>query len=176
MVTAPEIEAAAAQVGDELKMAILQAKNNIEAFHKKQVQPPEMIETMPGVECWRKSVAIEKVGLAISRCGTAPLFSTLLMLGIPAKIAGCGEIVLCSPPNTKGELHPAILYAAQLIGITKIFRVGGVQAIAALAYGTGTIPQVYKIFGPGNQYVMCAKQLVCKKTGLRLICPQAQAN
>jgi histidinol dehydrogenase len=114
---------------------------------------------MPGVNCWRKSVAIEKVGLYIPG-GTAPLFSTLLMLAIPAKIAGCGEIILCSPPDVHGQLHPAILYAAQLVGVTRIFRVGGVQAIAAMAYGTESIPKVYKIFGPGNQYVTAAKQLV----------------
>jgi histidinol dehydrogenase len=124
---------------------------------------------MPGVKCWRKAVAIEKVGLYIPG-GTAPLFSTLLMLGIPAMIAGCREILLCSPPDTKGRLHPAILYAAGLVGVTKIFRVGGVQAIAAMAYGTKTIPAVYKIFGPGNQYVMCAKQLV-QKDGLAIDMP-----
>jgi histidinol dehydrogenase len=114
---------------------------------------------MPGVQCWRKSIGIEKVGLYIPG-GTAPLFSTILMLGIPAKIAGCGEIILCSPPDKAGKLHPAILFTAQLVGITKIFKIGGVQAIAAMAYGTETVPQVYKLFGPGNQYVTCAKQLV----------------
>jgi histidinol dehydrogenase len=114
---------------------------------------------MPGVKCWRKSVGIEKVGLYIPG-GSAPLFSTILMLGVPAQIAGCKEMVLCSPPNKSGELHPAILFAAQLVGITKIYKIGGVQAIAAMAYGTQTVPQVYKIFGPGNQYVTCAKQLV----------------
>jgi histidinol dehydrogenase len=118
-----------------------------------------VVETLPGVRCWRKSVAIEKVGLYIPG-GTAPLFSTLLMLGIPATIAGCREIVLCSPPDASGGLHPAILYAAKLVGVTRVFKVGGVQAIAAMAYGTETIPRVDKIFGPGNQYVTCAKQLV----------------
>ncbi len=168
-VTAKEIEEAAALVSDELKSAIQQAKDNIEAFHKKQVLAVEATETMPGIQCWRRNTGIEKVGLYIPG-GTAPLFSTLLMLGIPAAIAGCKEIVLCSPPDTKGNLHPAILYAAQLTGITKIFRVGGVQAIAALAYGTKTIPGVYKIFGPGNQYVMCAKQLV-QKDGIAIDMP-----
>jgi histidinol dehydrogenase len=124
---------------------------------------------MPGVKCWRKAVAIEKVGLYIPG-GTAPLFSTILMLGIPARIAGCRDIVLCSPPDTTGQLHPAILYAANLVGITKIFSVGGVQAVAAMAYGTETIPKVYKIFGPGNQYVMCAKQLV-QKDGVAIDMP-----
>ncbi len=123
---------------------------------------PEVIETMPGVRCWRKSVAIEKVGLYIPG-GTAPLFSTVLMLAIPATLAGCKEIILCSPPDTQGRLHPAMLYAAGIAGVRKIFKVGGVQAIAAMAYGTETIPQVYKIFGPGNQYVTCAKQLLQKE-------------
>ena len=154
-----EIEKGAALVGEPLKAAIRAARDHIEAFHRVQQQEPEVVETAPGVRCWRKTVAIEKVGLYIPG-GTAPLFSTLLMLGIPAKIAGCREIVLCSPPDRQGSLHPAILYAAQLIGITKIFKVGGVQAIGAMAYGTETIPQVYKIFGPGNQYVTAAKQLI----------------
>jgi histidinol dehydrogenase len=156
-----ELRSAAASLSEELRSAIRQAKTNIEAFHGRQAQREAPVETMPGVTCWRRTVAIEKVGLYIPG-GTAPLFSTLLMLGIPAMIAGCREIVLCSPPDTKGRLHPAILYAAGLVGVTKIFRVGGVQAIAAMAYGTKTIPRVYKIFGPGNQYVMCAKQLVQK--------------
>jgi histidinol dehydrogenase len=156
-------------VPEELKDAIRQAKRNIEAFHSRQVAETEVVETMPGVKCWRKPVAIEKVGLYIPG-GTAPLFSTLLMLGIPAKIAGCKEIILCSPPNRERNLHPAILYAAQLIGITKIYKAGGVQAIGAMAYGTETIPQVYKIFGPGNQYVTCAKQLV-QKNGVAIDMP-----
>jgi histidinol dehydrogenase len=145
-----------------LKNAIRQAAANIHAFHIKQVQPVEIIETMPGVECWRKSVGIEKVGLYIPG-GTAPLFSTLLMLAIPAVIAGCKEIILCTPPAKDGTVHPAILFCAATVGLTKIYKVGGVQAIAAMAHGTATIPQVYKIFGPGNQYVTCAKQLVQKE-------------
>jgi histidinol dehydrogenase len=142
-----------------LKAAILSAKVNIETFHKTQLLPPEMVETMPGVQCWRKSVAIEKVGLYIPG-GSAPLFSTILMLGVPARLAGCKEIILCSPPDAGGQLHPAILFAAKAVGITQVFKAGGVQAIGAMAYGTETIPAVSKIFGPGNQYVTCAKQLV----------------
>ncbi|MEI6585481.1 MAG: histidinol dehydrogenase [Sediminibacterium sp.] len=159
LVTEAEIAKAMALVSNELKAAIIQAVANIRQFHINQLAPVEVIETMPGVKCWRKSVGIEKVGLYIPG-GSAPLFSTILMLGIPAQIAGCKEIVLCSPPNKSGELHPAILFAAQLVGITKIYKIGGVQAIAAMAYGTETVPQVYKIFGPGNQYVTCAKQLI----------------
>ena len=154
-----EIEAASADVGEELKAAIRQAAGNIRTFHERQLPEEPIFETSPGVRCWRKAVAIEKVGLYIPG-GTAPLFSTLLMLAIPATIAGCREIVLCSPPDLRGGLHPAILYAAKLVGVTRVLRVGGVQAIAAMAYGTGTIPRVDKIFGPGNQYVTCAKQLV----------------
>ncbi|MFI5188001.1 MAG: histidinol dehydrogenase, partial [Chitinophagales bacterium] len=157
-----EIEKAENFLGGELKQAILTSKNNIEKFHTTQLKKEELIETMPGVQCWRKSVAIEKVGLYIPG-GTAPLFSTILMLGIPAKLAGCKEIILCSPPGTEGKLNPAILFAAKLVGITKIFRIGGIQAIAAMSYGTESIPEVYKIFGPGNQYVTCAKQLVQKE-------------
>jgi histidinol dehydrogenase len=153
----------------ELKEAIQLAAKNIEAFHSKQLSPVEIIETMPGVKCWRKSVGIEKVGLYIPG-GTAPLFSTILMLGIPAKLAGCKEIILCSPPNKEGKLHPAILHAAQLAGITNVFKVGGVQAIGAMAYGTATISKVYKIFGPGNQYVTCAKQLI-QKDGVAIDMP-----
>ena len=159
LVTEAEIATAMALVSEELKAAIIQAVANIRQFHNNQLAPVEVIETMPGVKCWRKSVGIEKVGLYIPG-GSAPLFSTILMLGVPAQIAGCKEIVLCSPPNKSGELHPAILFAAQLVGITKIYKIGGVQAIAAMAYGTETVPQVYKIFGPGNQYVTCAKQLI----------------
>lgn len=158
-VTPLEIEAATAQLDDQLKAAIQTAHQNIQYFHAKQLQTPEIIETMPGVSCWRKSVAIEKVGLYIPG-GTAPLFSTVLMLGVPAKLAGCREIILCTPPGKDGKVHPAILYTADLIGITRIFKAGGVQAIGAMAYGTESIPQVYKIFGPGNQYVTAAKQLV----------------
>jgi len=164
-----EVEAAAAEVGEELQLAIRQALRHIQTFHNIQRQPVEAVETMPGVQCWRKSVAIEKVGLYIPG-GTAPLFSTLLMLGIPAKLAGCREIVLCSPPDPQGRLHPAILYAAKLVGVTKIYKAGGVQAVAAMAYGTETIPAVYKIFGPGNQYVTCAKQLV-QKDGVAIDMP-----
>ncbi len=158
-VTGKEIEEAKAELSNELKEAIQIAANNIHTFHNKQVGEVEMIETMPGIKCWRKSVGIEKVGLYIPG-GTAPLFSTILMLGIPASIAGCKQVVLCSPPDKEGKLHPAILFAANLVGINRIYKIGGVQAIAAMAYGTETIDQVYKIFGPGNQYVTCAKQLV----------------
>jgi histidinol dehydrogenase len=154
-----QIEAGAATIDEQLKTAIRDAANNIRAFHEVQLHPEPVVETVPGVRCWRKAVGIEKVGLYIPG-GTAPLFSTLLMLAIPAKIAGCREIILCSPPDSGGGLHPAILFAAKLVGVTQVFRVGGVQAVAAMAYGTGTIPRVYKIFGPGNQYVTCAKQLV----------------
>ena len=146
-------------LSDALKTAIQTAANNIKTFHQKQISLPEKIETTPGIQCWRKSVGIEKVGLYIPG-GSAPLFSTILMLGIPAKIAGCKEIILCSPPNKEGLLHPAILYAAQIAGVTNIYKIGGVQAIGAMAYGTETVPAVYKIFGPGNQYVTCAKQLI----------------
>jgi histidinol dehydrogenase len=146
----------------ELKQAIVTAKNNIEKFHAAQLQEPELVETMPGVRCWRESIPIERVGLYIPG-GSAPLFSTILMLAIPAKLAGCKEIILCSPPGTDGKLNSAILFTAKLAGVTKIFRVGGVQAIGAMSFGTSTIPKVYKIFGPGNQYVTCAKQLVQKE-------------
>jgi len=152
-----------------LKAAIRMAVANIEVFHRRQVRVEEVVETMPGVRCWRRSVAIEKVGLYIPG-GTAPLFSTLLMLAIPARIAGCRETVLCSPPDAQGRLHPALLYAAELIGGIRVFRVGGVQAIAAMAYGTESIPAVYKIFGPGNQYVTCAKQLV-QREGIAIDMP-----
>ncbi|MES2005277.1 MAG: histidinol dehydrogenase [Bacteroidota bacterium] len=159
VVSEKEINEAGALLSAELKKAIQQAAVNIELFHSKQVAEAEVIETMPGVRCWRKSIGIEKVGLYIPG-GTAPLFSTILMLAIPAKIAGCKEIILCSPPGKNGKLNPAILYAAQLTGITAVYKIGGVQAIAAMAYGTESVPQVYKIFGPGNQYVTCAKQLI----------------
>jgi histidinol dehydrogenase len=154
-----EIAAAGTKLSAGLRRAIQQAQLNIETFHRSQLASPETIETMPGVKCWRKSIPIEKVGLYIPG-GTAPLFSTVLMLAIPAKLAGCTEIILCTPANQHGEIHPAILYSAQLVGVQKIFKVGGAQAIAAMAYGTTTIPPVYKIFGPGNQYVTAAKQLV----------------
>ena len=159
VVTDEEIASAIQQVPDDLKRAIKQAANNIRVFHEKQKAAIEVVETMKGVRCWRKSVGIDKVGLYIPG-GTAPLFSTILMLAIPAQIAGCKEVILCSPPDKEGKLNPAILYAASLTGVHKIFKVGGVQAIAAMAYGTETVPSVYKIFGPGNQYVTCAKQLV----------------
>lgn len=152
-----ELANAQTQLTDELKTAIRQAYQNIRTFHEAQRQPIEKIETMPGVTCWRKSVGIEKVGLYIPG-GTAPLFSTVLMLGVPAQLAGCKEVILCTPSN-----HPAILFAAHLVGIRRVFRVGGAQAIAAMAYGTETVPQVYKIFGPGNQYVTAAKMLVAKE-------------
>ncbi|MDP4150745.1 MAG: histidinol dehydrogenase [Bacteroidota bacterium] len=164
-----EMEAAAAEISDELKTAISQARENIERFHRPQWREPEAVETMPGVRCWRKSVGIERVGLYIPG-GTAPLFSTLLMLGIPARIAGCREVVLCSPPDPNGRLHPAILYTAGLVGVTRIFKVGGVQAVGAMAYGTAMIPRVHKIFGPGNQYVTCAKQLI-QKDGVAIDMP-----
>lgn len=159
VVTDQEIEEAVMAVPAPLKKAIGQAAENIRRFHEKQLTEVEVIETMPGVHCWRKTTGIEKVGLYIPG-GTAPLFSTILMLGIPAAIAGCREIILCTPPGKDGKLNPAILYAAQLTGISRIFKIGGVQAIAAMAYGTESVPKVYKIFGPGNQYVTCAKQLV----------------
>ena len=153
----------------ELKQAIGVAKSNIEKFHTAQLRTDEFVETMPGVRCWRKMVGIEKVGLYVPG-GTAPLFSTILMLAIPAKLAGCKQIVLCSPPGGDGTLHPAILFTSKLVGITKIFRVGGVQAIAAMSYGTESVPRVHKIFGPGNQYVTCAKQLV-QKEGIAIDLP-----
>lgn len=159
VVTEQEVEQAVEQTQQALKKAIQLAYNNITTFHKAQQLQEEVIETTTGVKCWRKSVAIEKVGLYIPG-GSAPLFSTILMLGIPAQIAGCKEIVLCTPPNQNQEINPAILYTANLVGITKIYKVGGAQAVAAMAYGTETIPQVYKIFGPGNQYVTKAKELV----------------
>ncbi|GHB81030.1 histidinol dehydrogenase [Persicitalea jodogahamensis] len=151
------IQDAENKLDETLKAAIHQAYQNIRTFHEAQKQAVEKIETMPGVVCWRRSVGIEKVGIYIPG-GTAPLFSTVLMLGIPAQLAGCREIVLCTPSD-----HPAILYAAKLVGVTKAFRIGGAQAIAAMAYGTESVPKVYKIFGPGNQYVTAAKMLVSKE-------------
>lgn len=158
-VSEKEISAAEKLITPELKQAIQEAKTNIEIFHSAQPEEIKEIETMPGIKCWRRSVAIEKIGIYIPG-GSAPLFSTVLMLAIPASIAGCKEIVLCTPPSKDGSIHPAILYTANLCGITKIFKVGGAQAISAMAYGTETIPKVFKIFGPGNQFVTCAKQLV----------------
>lgn len=159
LITSAEIANAGKLVSDKLKTAIQQAKKNIETFHIAQQEEVKKIETMPGVVCWRQSIGIEKVGLYIPG-GSAPLFSTVLMLAVPAQIAGCKEIILCSPPSKDGTINPAILFAANICGITKIYKVGGVQAIAAMAYGTETIPKVFKILGPGNQYVTQAKQLV----------------
>ena len=158
-VSETEIKKAEKEVPIELKVAILLAQRNIYTFHKKQKFESKKVETMEGVTCWQKAVGIEKVGLYIPG-GTAPLFSTVLMLAVPAKIAGCKKIVLCTPPNKDGKINPAILYAAQVAGVSKIFKTGGVQAIGAMAYGTESVPKVYKIFGPGNQYVMAAKQQV----------------
>lgn len=183
-VSEAEIAVANRLMEEPLKRAIQTAKANIERFHQQQELATEVVETMPGVRCWRKSVPIERVGLYIPG-GTAPLFSTILMLGVPATIAGCREIVLCTPPSKDGSIHPAILYTASLVGCTKIFKVGGAQAVAAMAYGTESIPSVYKIFGPGNQYVTAAKQLV-NKGGIAidmpagpsevLVCADASAN
>jgi len=154
-----EVAASEKEVSRELKEAMLLASANIEKFHAPQKPEITKIETVPGVTCWQKAVAIEKVGLYIPG-GTAPLFSTVLMLAIPARIAGCKEIVLCTPPGKEGKIHPAILYAAKISGVKNIFKLGGVQAVGAMAYGTETVPKVHKIFGPGNQFVTAAKQLV----------------
>lgn len=158
-VTEAEIDEAEALVSQDLKDALILAHKNIAKFHESQKFESTKVETAPGVVCWQKSVAIEKVGLYIPG-GTAPLFSTVLMLATPAKIAGCKEIVLCTPPNREGKVNPAILMAARVAGVSKIFKAGGVQAIGAMAYGTESVPKVYKIFGPGNQFVMAAKQQV----------------
>lgn len=158
-VTEAEMEAAEQLIPEELKDALQQAERNIATFHEAQRFQGKKIETAPGVVCWQKAVPIEKVGLYIPG-GTAPLFSTVLMLAVPARLAGCREIVLCTPPDREGRVNPAILYAARLAGVHRIFKSGGVQAIGAMAYGTETVPKVYKIFGPGNQYVMAAKQQV----------------
>lgn len=168
-VSANEIKEAENLVSEKLKAAIALAQSNIEQFHASQNVNEGISETTAGVQCWRKSVGIEKVGLYIPG-GSAPLFSTILMLGIPAKIAGCKEVILCTPPDKNGNINPAILYTANLIGITNIFKVGGAQAIAAMAYGTETIPQVYKIFGPGNQFVTKAKELV-QQSGIAIDMP-----
>ncbi len=164
-----EFDDATSRVSADLKQAINHAKSNIEKFHLSQIEEIKQVETTAGVLCWRKSVAIEKVGLYIP-AGTAPLFSTVLMLAIPAKIAGCKEIVLCSPPDKKGKIDDVILYTARLCGVTKVFKVGGVQAIGAMAYGTESVPQVYKIFGPGNQFVTAAKQII-SQTGVAIDMP-----
>ncbi|MCW3807893.1 histidinol dehydrogenase [Plebeiibacterium marinum] len=162
LVSKEEIDEACMQISSNLKEAIYKAKLNVETFHEAQIVPERVVETMPGVVCRQKSVAIEKVGLYIPG-GTAPLFSTVLMLACPAKIAKCKEIVLCTPPDREGKVHPAILYTASLVGVTKVYKLGGVQAIGAMAYGTESIPKVDKIFGPGNSYVTAAKQLVSLK-------------
>ncbi|SEB39813.1 histidinol dehydrogenase [Tenacibaculum sp. MAR_2009_124] len=159
LVSNKELEEAESLIDPSLKEAIQLAQSNITKFHTSQITEEKVIETTEGVNCWRKSVAIEKVGLYIPG-GSAPLFSTILMLGIPSKLAGCKEIVLCTPPNKEGKINPVILYTASLVGVTKIFKVGGAQAIAAMAFGTETIPNVYKILGPGNQFVTKAKELV----------------
>ena len=161
-VSAAEIAEAILLVDENLKDAIKIAKDNITKFHEAQIETIKEIETTKGVLCWRKNVAIEKVGLYIPG-GTAPLFSTVLMLGIPAMIAGCNEIVLCTPCSKDGTVNPVILYVANLLGIKNIYKIGGVQAIGAMAYGTTTVPKVYKIFGPGNQYVTCAKKIINKE-------------
>lgn len=158
-VTEAEMDEAEARVSDELKAAVRMARQNIETFHASQQFVGRKVETQPGVTCWQKAVPITKVGLYIPG-GTAPLFSTVLMLAVPARIAGCREIVLCTPPGKDAKVHPAVLFAARVAGVHKIFKAGGVQAIGAMAYGTESIPKVYKIFGPGNQYVTAAKQLV----------------
>ena len=162
VVSEEELSEAENLCSEELKKSILLAKENIWKFHEAQNQELPCVETMPGVKCWQKAKAIEKVGLYIPG-GTAPLFSTVLMLALPAKIAGCKEIILCTPPNKEGKIHPAVLFAANVAGVSKIFKAGGVQAIAAMAYGTESVPKVYKIFGPGNQYVTAAKQMVSLK-------------
>ncbi|MFD2562061.1 histidinol dehydrogenase [Aquimarina rubra] len=161
LISEEEIDKAKQLVSEELKEAIVLAKSNIEAFHAAQKTDRISVETTNGVSCWQEKRPIQKVGLYIPG-GTAPLFSTILMLAVPANIAGCAEIVLCSPPDTEGKINPAILYTANLCGVTKIFKVGGIQAIAGMTFGTETIPQVYKIFGPGNQFVTVAKQLATK--------------
>lgn len=168
-VTASEIQEAINILDPILKKAIETAAANIRKFHLTQMNKELPVETMPGITCWRKWVGIDKVGLYIPG-GSAPLFSTILMLGIPAEIAGCKQVVLCSPPDKNGKLHPAILYAANLVGIKQLFKIGGVQAIAAMAFGTETIPAVYKIFGPGNQYVTAAKQMV-QQSGVAIDMP-----
>jgi len=161
-VSEKEIKTAENLLSQKLKDAIQQAKSNIEKFHRSQIEDIKVVETMPGINCWRRSVGIKKVGIYVPG-GTAPLFSTVLMLAIPATIAGCKEIILCTPPLKDGSINPAILYTANLCGVKRIFKAGGVQAIAAMAYGTESVPKVFKIFGPGNQYVTAAKQLIQKE-------------
>lgn len=169
LVSEGEFAEAEKNIADDLKTAINAARENIEKFHAAQTENVEIIETTPGVFCWRKSVPIERVGLYVP-AGSAPLFSTVLMLGVPARIAGCREIVLCSPPNEAGKIADVILYAAQTLGIRTVFKIGGAQAVGAMAFGTETVPKVYKIFGPGNQFVTCAKQLV-SQTGTAIDMP-----
>lgn len=169
MVSNEEIENSENLISTELKLAIQQAKENITKFHASQISEIEKIETTKGVICWRENRAIEKVGIYIPG-GTAPLFSTVLMLAIPAKLAGCKEFILCTPPNKNGNINPAILYTAKLCGVTEIFKIGGAQAIAAMTFGTESIPKVYKIFGPGNQYVVAAKEY-CQKFGIAIDMP-----
>lgn len=169
VVTKKIISDASKKIPKELKAAIQLAKSNIEKFHAAQIETPGVIETTKGVNCWRESRAIEKVGVYIPG-GSAPLFSTVLMLGIPAKLAGCKEIVLCTPPDKKGEIDPAILYTANLVGITSVYSIGGIQAIAAMAFGTQTVPKADKIFGPGNQYVTAAKQ-AAQQSGIAIDMP-----
>lgn len=159
IVSEEELREADSLIAEDLKTAIYLAKQNIETFHAAQRFESKKVQTQQGVTCWQKAVAIEKVGLYIPG-GTAPLFSTVLMLAVPAKLAGCREIVLCTPPDKDGKIHPAVLFAAKVAGVNRIFKAGGIQAIAAMAYGTESVPKVYKIFGPGNQYVTAAKQLV----------------
>lgn len=161
-VTKEEMNEARQRIPEDLKQAIKTAADNITKFHSAQKRDPLVVETMPGVKCWRKAVPITRVGIYIPG-GTAPLFSTVLMLGIPATLAGCSEVILCTPPSRDGKIHPAILFAAETVGMTRIFKAGGAQAIAAMAYGTESIPNVYKIFGPGNQYVTKAKQLITEE-------------
>ena len=168
-VSQQEVEEAISLVDEELKIAINKAKNNIEKFHQSQKEIPQQIETTEGVVCWRESKAIDKVGLYIPG-GTAPLFSTVLMLAVPAQIAGCKEIILCSPPQKNGKINPIILYVANLCGVSKIFKVGGAQAIAAMCLGTEIVPKVYKIFGPGNQFVTEAK-IFAQKLGIAIDMP-----
>lgn len=162
LVSSKEIEEVDGLISEDLKEAIKQAAQNIEKFHAAQDQELPCVETMKGVKCWQKAKPIQKVGLYVPG-GTAPLFSTVLMLAIPAKIAGCSEIVLCTPPNKEGKVHPAVLYAAKVAGVNQVFKIGGVQAIGAMAYGTESVSKVYKIFGPGNQFVTAAKQVVSLK-------------
>lgn len=169
LVEEAEFAVAETRISGELKAAINQAKSNIEKFHRAQTEKPKVVETMPGVFCWRKPVAIERVGL-YAPGGTAPLFSTVLMLGVPAKLAGCREIVLCSPPDRSGKIADVILYTAKLLGITKVFKIGGAQAVGAMAFGTEIVPKCYKIFGPGNQFVTEAKQQVAE-TGTAIDMP-----